>query len=266
MPIALGVHSPKLEQVRALRTKGGRRQAQRYAVEGSTMLGEALRSGLRPEALYATEAGYAALGLTAGDLQAPVYLVSERAMGRLSDLETPPGVLAILPVRLEPLHRLFEGGEPVVLLAGVADPGNAGTLLRTAEIFGLTRAIFARDGVEPHNPKAVRASMGAIFRAGVATADAPEVSGAAREHGYDLVAATREGVPLDEFSFPAKVVLAIGSERHGVAGWLPRWDAAVAIPHVGSGESLNAAVAGGIVFYVFAQQFKASSLARRPPS
>ncbi|MFY9780501.1 MAG: RNA methyltransferase [Candidatus Baltobacteraceae bacterium] len=255
MPIPLGAHSPKLEAVRALRTKAGRRREERYAVEGPTMLGEALRSGLQPEAVYATEAGYAALGALPGRLKGPVFLVPERAMGRLSELETPPGVLAVLPVALRPLAELLASGEPLVLLAGVADPGNAGTLLRAAEIFGLTRAVFGCDGVEPHNPKVVRASMGALFRTQLSTARPAELVDAAAQAGYSVVATARSGTPLASFRFSRRTILAIGNERRGVAGWLPRWDAAVAIEQPGEGESLNAAVAGGIVFYAFSQQF-----------
>ncbi len=251
----LGAHSPRIDAVRALRTKAGRRKEGRYAVEGPTMLAEALQSGLQPEAVYTTEAGYAALEPLASRLEADVYLVPERAMARISDLETPPGVLAVLPLGLRPLASLLASGEPLVLLAGVADPGNAGTLLRTAEIFGLTRAVFALDGVEPHNPKAVRASMGAIFRTAVATAAPAELLAAAGAAEYSVVATAREGTPLEEFLFSRRTVLAIGNERRGVAGWLPRWDAAVAIQQRGAGESLNAAVAGGIVFYVYSQRF-----------
>jgi TrmH family RNA methyltransferase len=253
MPTPLGAHSPKLETVRTLRTKAGRRREGRYAVEGPTMIGEAMRSGLQPESVYATEAGYAALGPLAGRLEGELYLIPERAMGRLSELDTPPGVLAVLPVALQPLPVLLSGGAPVALLAGVADPGNAGTLLRTAEIFGVTRAVFATDGVEPYNPKVVRASMGAIFRMALATATPSELLEAAGRAGYSVVATAQGGTPLEAFTFPRRTVLAIGNERRGVSGWLPRWDATVTIEQRGDGESLNAAVAGGIVFYVFSQ-------------
>jgi TrmH family RNA methyltransferase len=254
MPTSLGAHSPKLERVRTLRTKAGRRNEGRYAVEGPTMLDEVLRSGLRPESVYATEAGYAALGPLASRLDTELYLIPDRAMGRLSDLETPPGVLAILPLAFTPLSGLLGAGEPVALLAGVADPGNAGTLLRTAEIFGVTRAIFAQDGVEPYNPKVVRASMGAIFRMQLATSGPGELLEGSGRAGYAVVATARGGTPIEAFPFSRRTILAIGNERRGVAGWLPRWDATVSIEQQGDGESLNAAVAGGIVFYVFSQR------------
>jgi TrmH family RNA methyltransferase len=250
MPTPLGAHSPRLDAVRELRTKRGRRDQGRFAVEGTTLLGEAVASGRVPEAVFATESALAGLPST-GD--APVFVVPDRAMARLSELQTPPGIVAVFPLTLTSLEALLQGGEPAVLLAGVADPGNAGTLLRSAEIFGIERAIFGRDGVEPFNPKVVRATMGAIFRTAIALAEPHELLAATRRHGYEVVAATSEGEPLPEFHFPARPLLAIGNERRGVSGWLPDWDLEVAIPQRGRGESLNAAVAGGIILYAYSQ-------------
>ena len=254
MSTILGAHSPKLDAVRALRTKAGRAERGRYAIEGATMLAEALAAGTIPESLFVTDRGAALLPTETRAAYADrTFFVPERAMARLSELEAPPGVLAVLPLALEPVAGLLDGS-PAVILAGVSDPGNAGTLLRSAEIFGITRAVFTRDSVEPHNPKVVRATMGALFRMRIATAEGAELVAAARDAGYAIVAAARGGDPLPGFAFPEKALLAIGNERHGVAGSLPAWDRTVSIPQPGGGESLNAAVAGGIIFYAFSQQ------------
>lgn len=249
----LGAHSPKLDSVRDLRTKRGRREQGLFAVEGPTMLAEALAAGLAPQAVYATDACLESLADRAR-FEDVLFRVPERAMARLSDLESPPGILAVLPIALAGLEDLLERGRPVVALAGVADPGNAGTLLRSAEIFGFAGAIFAADAVEPHNPKVVRASMGAIFRLEVAVAEPAGLLEVAGRHGYMVIAASREGEPLPGFRFPARAVIAIGHERRGVAAWLPRHDRSVSIPQSGQGESLNAAIAGSIILYAFSQQ------------
>jgi TrmH family RNA methyltransferase len=258
MPIALGAHSPKLDPVRALRSKEGRKEQQRYAIEGPTLLREALAGGRRPEAVYATEEAWAGFLRAEPEPDIPVYIVPERALAKLSELETPPGILAVLPLGLEPVSGLFADPGPAVLLAGIADPGNAGTLLRSAEIFGISKAIFGRGSVEPHNPKVVRATMGALFRMRVAVAAPEELLEAARAGHFTVVAASREGLPLDGFHFPERVVVAVGNERSGVRGWLPRWDLGVAIPQPGGGESLNAAVAGSIIFYELSKRFRDS--------
>jgi TrmH family RNA methyltransferase len=255
MSTILGAHSPKLDAVRALRTKAGRAEQRRFAVEGPTMLGEAEAARLAPESIYVTERGEAMLEERQRAAWADrTFVVPDKAMARISDLETPPGILAVLPLRLESAAALLDGGA-VVALAGVSDPGNAGTLLRAAEIFGIAAAVFVGDAVEPHNPKAVRATMGAIFRMRIAIADGPSLTAAARAAGYDIVAAGREGEPLPGFAFADRTVIAVGNERHGVRDALPAWDRTVTIPQPGGGESLNAAVAGGIIFYAFSQRF-----------
>lgn len=259
MTIALGAHSPKLDPVRALRSKEGRRDQQRFAIEGPTLLREALAGGRKPEAVYATSDAWSDFCRTGPDPEVPVFIVPERALAKLSDLETPPGILAVLPLGLEPIASLFEDGGPAVLLAGVADPGNAGTLLRSAEIFGIPKAIFGRGSVEPHNPKVVRATMGALFRMRVSIAGPDEFLEAAHASHFVVVAASRQGLPLDTFRFPERVVVAVGNERRGVRGWLPRWDLGVAIPQPGSGESLNAAIAGSIILYELSKRFRDSS-------
>jgi TrmH family RNA methyltransferase len=256
MPQTLGAHSPKLDAVRALKTKAGRREQGRFAVEGPTMLAEALRSGSSPGAVYTTAAAADAAGpLLAGlgdDVE--VFLIPDRAMDRLSDLETAPGILAVFRTSLVEPARLLATGGILLLLAGLGDPGNAGTLLRSAEIFGFSGILFGDDGVEPYNPKVVRASMGAIFRVPLGVAGPADLSAAARQAGYELVATGEGGTPLPDFRFSARSIVAVGNERRGVAGWLPSWDRTVTIPQRGAGESLNAAVAGSIVAYVASNQ------------
>jgi RNA methyltransferase, TrmH family len=263
----LGLHSPLLQTVRDLRTKAGRREQGRFAIEGPTLLAEALGAGLRPLAVYVTAAGQAALPASA-DLDDVLFTVPDRAMARLSDLESPPGILAVFPLQRTTLDDVLADGAPGIVLAGVADPGNAGTLLRSAEIFGFSGAVFLGDAVEPYNPKVVRASMGAMFRLRVALATPAELAAAARRAGYTIVAAASDGEPLPAFDFSPRSLIAIGHERHGVTPYLPLVDRTVAIPQRGGGESLNAAVAGSIIFYAFSQRLGAGVTApetRRNP-
>ena len=252
MPTVLGDHSPRLAEVRALANRRGRSEQRRFAFEGPTMLAEARRSGLEPEAVYATQAGFTSYAEVLAPLSAPVFLIGDRAMARISAVDTPSGLLAVTPAKLAPLDSLLASGDPVLLLAGVGDPGNAGTLLRSAEAFGIGRTIFGSGAVDPYNPKVVRGSMGSIFRMKLAVDEPGEVVRAARKYGYALIASGRDGSELRGFKFAQRSIIAIGSERHGVAAWLPESDATVAIPQAGPVESLNAAVAGSIVLYEFA--------------
>jgi TrmH family RNA methyltransferase len=253
----LGLHAPAIEQARALLQKRGRRDQGRYTVEGPTMLAEAIGAGLEPLDVFATEQKLSQatelLGRRFGDR---LWVVPDRAMARLSDLETPPGIVAVFSIALTGPETMLAAGEPVAVLAGVADPGNAGTLLRTAEIFGIGSALFVGEAVEPHNPKVVRATMGALFRMRVGVCGGAELVAAAAQAGYTIVATARSGQALPDYRFPQRALIAIGNERHGVSVALPHYDEEIAIPHAGLGESLNASVAGGIIFYTFSQQTK----------
>lgn len=252
MVSALGAHSPKLDAVRDLLTRRGRRGQGRFAFEGPTLLAEALRSGLGIEAIYASDTAYDALEPRLREaLDCPVYVVAPKSLRRISDLETPPGIVAVAPTRLLPVEDFLKGAKAVLLLAGVADPGNAGTLVRSAEIFGVGSILFAEGGVEPYNPKVVRGAMGAIFRERLAMVEPASAVDLAHRFGFRVVAAERNGVPLHEYPFSERSMLVVGNERHGMGTIL--WDDAVAIPQSGIGESLNAAVAGSIVLYEFAR-------------
>jgi TrmH family RNA methyltransferase len=250
VPTELSAHNPRIARVHELRTARGRREARAFTAEGPTLLAEAERSGLRPRELYGTAAGlrsaaaerYEAAGI-------PVYQVAERAFARLTDLETPTGVLGVFELpEPDPAAVLTRPGV-VLLLAGVGDPGNAGTLVRSAEAFGGAGVLFGRGGVDPFGPKCVRAAMGSLFRLPVATVDASSLLALAEANGRPVIATDLEGEDLRATGIPANAIVAIGNERHGVRDWLPRWDRAVRIPQIGRAESLNAAVAGSIVLY-----------------
>ncbi len=250
MPTELSPHNPRLALVRELRTPRGRRAEGRFAAEGLTLLEEAGRSGLRPHEIYATAGGlerFDAARWEAGG--ATVYLVPDRVFARLSDLESPTGVLAVFELPGTTAAAVLAGDGPVVLLAGINDPGNAGTLLRSAEAFGAAGALFGRGGVDPFAPKVVRAAMGSIFRLPLAQVEPEELLAAAAAAGRPVIATDTEGEEIGAAGIPANAVLAIGNERRGVRDWLPRWDRAIRIRQRPATESLNAAVAGSIVLY-----------------
>ena len=250
MPTELSPHNPRIERVRDLRTPRGRRTERRFAAEGPTLLDEAARSGLRPREIYATEAGLRRFD--AGSYEAagiPVHLVSDRVFGRISDVETPTGVLAVFDLPERSVADVLAAAGPVLLLAGVGDPGNAGTLVRSAEAFGAAGVLFGRGGADPFAPKVVRAAMGSIFRLPVATVEPEELLAAAQASGRPVIATDRDGENLADAAIPRNAILAVGNERRGVRDWLPRWDRAVRIPQGEATESLNAAIAGSIVLY-----------------
>ena len=255
MPTALSPHNPRIERVRDLRKPQARRERGRFVLEGPTLLGEAHRSGLTLEELYGTEAALAANASLAAALEAggtAVFTLPERTLARLSDLETPPGLVAVARTPAGNLTAILARPGAILLLAGIADPGNAGTLLRSAEAFGAAGVLFGAGSVDAFAPKVVRGAMGSLFRLPVATVAAGELMEAAAATGRPIVAATLDGAPLSTTEIPANAVLAVGNERHGVTRFLPRWDLAVRIEQASAIESLNAAVAGSILLYCMA--------------
>lgn len=249
MPTSLGAHNARVEFARELLTKKGRREHGRFSFEGATLLAEALDAGIRIESIFATADAYeqnaAVRGAEARDI--PVYSIDERVMRRISGVESPAGVLAIAPVVLSRPAELLDEPGLVLALADLNDPGNAGTLLRTAEAFGVRRVIFGSRGAEPHLPKVVRAAMGAIFRMRIAVADPTDLNAVLA--GWEVTGLAARGEPLAGLSWHRKAVLAVGNERHGLEGWEGLCTRFAAIPMAGSAESLNAAVAGSIALY-----------------
>jgi RNA methyltransferase, TrmH family len=260
VPTPLSPHNPRIELVRELRAAKVRRERDRFVFEGPTLLAEALASRLAVEELYGTEAAltaHAALVATVETAGTPVYAVAERTLTRLSDVETPPGLVVVARPPRSDVASILDRPGAVLVLAGISDPGNAGTLLRSAEAFGAAGVLFGRGGVDPFAPKVVRAAMGSLFRLPVAAVTAAELLEAAVAAGRPIVAATLDGEALSGAALPANALLAVGNERHGVGAFLPRWDRAVRIEQAGSTESLNAAVAGSILLYVISMSCRA---------
>lgn len=254
MPTSLGAHNPKLAAVRELLAKKGRREHGRFAFEGPTLLDEALRANVAIDAVYATPGAYGRFEAArrAEDAGVPLYLVDERTLARISDLEAPPGIVSVAAQALRPAEELLREPGIVALFASISDPGNAGTLLRSAEAFGVDRVVFGTGGVEPYHPKVVRGAMGALFRVRLAVAAPDEFAAAAK--GWEVTGLDAAGEPLDGMPWPLRSVVAIGSERAGLGPWQPLCTRIAAIPMRGNAESLNAAVAGSIALYEACKQ------------
>ncbi len=249
MPSSIGAHSPRIAAVRELATAKGRRQQQRFAFEGPTLLAEAQRCAVPIRELYATQAAYDTWPF-ARELEArgtELFLVDERTAAKLSDVETPTGLVAVAPLALSAIDAILAEPGIVLVLAGLNDPGNAGTLLRSADAFGARGVVFGRLGVDPYHPKVVRAAMGSLFRLPLAVASPVDL--AAAIGGRPVMGLAGDGEPLKAAQIPADAILIVGHERTGLGAWEPLCTKRIAIPTHGRAESLNAAVAGSIALY-----------------
>ena len=168
----------------------------------------------------------------------------------IASTETSPGVISLVRPPVWTAANLVRGTALVVVLDGIQDPGNAGAIVRSAEAFGATGVLFLKGSASPYNPKTLRASAGSLFRMpmlhGVEAAAVMEL---VDEHGLELYAATSAGGhPLEQTNLGGGCALIIGSEAHGVRPELSAAARAISIRTAGV-ESLNAAVAAGVLLY-----------------
>ena len=175
-----------------------------------------------------------------------VAVVPDRLFEKLGSTESSQGVIALVRPPVWSVEQLFGARSLVVVLDGVQDPGNAGSIVRAAEAFGATGVVFLKGSVSPFNPKTLRASAGSLFR--VPFVPAGEIAPALRAHGLDIYAAVPGGSTLAQADLARPCALIVGSEARGVRAELRAAARTLSIPTVGV-ESLNAAVAAGILLY-----------------
>ncbi|MCR5658134.1 MAG: RNA methyltransferase [Bacteroidales bacterium] len=234
-----------IKQVASLRQQKFRKELGLFVVEGRKMVEELLHSRFETVGLYATEAFLAdnpSLSLTEAEI------ASEVQMQQMSGQDTPPGILAV--VRIPEQGDIKTSSRFVLALDGIANPGNMGTLIRTAEWFGISDVVCSNDCVELWNPKTVQATMGSLFRVKVWKTDLAAYLQKAKDEGKAVFGALLEGENLFQLKAKPEGIVVIGSESHGIRPEaLPYVTHPVTIPRGGGSatESLNAAVAGGII-------------------
>jgi TrmH family RNA methyltransferase len=186
--------------------------------------------------------------------------VDRRPIDSLSETKTSQGIVAVAGFvhhGLSEFARLLPKSGPVAVLVlpNLSDPGNAGTLIRSAEAFGASVVCFGPEAVEPYNDKVVRASMGSLFRVPIVRYETwVDFVKAARSVDLRIVAADAGGDDVRSVTLPQRTALVIGQERHGLAGIQRQdLDAIVALPQRAGVGSLNAGVAGSLVLYEFSR-------------
>ncbi|WP_448612914.1 TrmH family RNA methyltransferase [Modestobacter sp. URMC 112] len=261
MPDLLTERSGRVAAARKLTRRSGRDGAGAFLAEGRQAVSEALAEAERDPAavreVFVTEAAAAAhRDLLAGTV-VPVRLVTERAAASLSETVTPQGLVAVCALRDVPADALTaDPPRLAVALAELNDPGNAGTVLRTADACGAGAVVFGTGSADPYNGKVVRSSAGSLFHVDVVrSAPLAELVPAVQAAGVTVLAADGGGeVPLDraagEGLLAAPVLWLFGNEARGLdPGLAAAADARVSIPMRGRAESLNLSAAAAICLY-----------------
>jgi TrmH family RNA methyltransferase len=242
--------------VRNLHQRKGRRRRALTLAEGVRLVEEAVSAGVTIQGAIVTaalsdNARGAALLETLAARAVPTEEMGQREFAQLADTDTPQGIIAVIePPRWTLADLKPSRGAPVLVLDAVQDPGNVGTLLRTAFALGAAGAVLLKGTADLANPKVVRGAMGASFRLPAVAAEVPEFANwAGREHLTVWTAAT-DGTPLGRTPAPERLALVVGNEGAGVSDAVRALaQQHVAIPLARGAESLNVAVAAGILLY-----------------
>jgi TrmH family RNA methyltransferase len=237
-----------------VRRRSLRSSERAFVLEGAKVITEALDAGVGLEAVFAAPEAPPALLRRALDAGVRVHELQPGLIERVADTVTPQPVMAIAPWVDVPLAEVRDA-DFVVVCVDVRDPGNAGTVLRSAEAAGATAVVFCDGSVDVFNPKTVRASAGALFHVAVVNGGpAEDVLATLGEWGLQrLGTVSRDGAPYDEVDLTRKVAVVLGNEAHGLPDGLAL-DVPVTIPMAGSGESLNVGMAAAVVCFEVARQ------------
>jgi len=231
-------------------------------LEGGKLIREALTAGLRLRAAWFTVDAadnepniIDGLRLTG----CPFRPVNARVMKTLSDLDTPPGIVAAADQPLLPLKRPEESFKLIVALFGAQDPGNVGGVVRTADYFGADEVWMDNQSTDPYSPKALRGSMGAAFRLPIFRGDVAGRIARFKERGAVVWGSVAHGSAVDSLPQARRMILMIGSESSGLGeSELRLADRLVKIDGAERSESLNLGVAAGILI------FQALHIVKRP--
>lgn len=259
-----GRHNSLVKEVRQAFARAELTESGDCAIEGARIVEEAIRSGLRFKAVLFKQSAQNLAERLLPQIGSHVetLLLPDKIFDSAVPSETPQGVAALVRSRESKLDDLVERMHvgPVTIVAGLQDPGNLGTLLRSAEAFGSAGVVLAEGTVSPFNSKVIRASAGSIFRLPFVLAKAAggteNVLGKLRNQSIRLIAtSSHKGTAIHQAQLTGPLAILIGNEGAGLSrSLMAQVDELVAIPHSTYVESLNAGVAASILLYEAARQ------------
>lgn len=257
------LRNSKVKMVRSLKRKKGRTDEKAFLVEGFRASSEVIDSPCQIRLVFVEEETMQTDDRIQGLVEeishkAPVLITTSRVMESLSDTESPQGIVAAIEQPLEDIDQLLKRGRTTLLAAaGVSDPGNLGTIIRTTEAFDLQGLVSFPHTVDLFNPKTVRSTAGAIFHLPLAEVDSYEKGIRAMEAADFRLVGTKikGGLALHRSNLQGPQVLFAGNEARGLPENLEAsLDFTISIDMPGDMESLNVSVAMGIVMYEVSRQ------------
>lgn len=244
MEAITSLHNQKVSVWRSLAEKKGRDSVGEFLVEGTKMVEEALKSGFPVDAILLRQ-GFVPLFHLSEDI--PCFCLADHVFRSVCSAKNPQGIAAVIRIQ-----KLRSEGSRILAMDGLQDPGNVGTVIRTADAAGFDGILVSPDCADVYSPKVLRASMGSIFHIGIEFADSlPARLSEYRDKGFAVVSSQLDGQPFfsrDPLTDP--FILIVGNEGNGVSDEVKKIAThRYRLPMRGEAESLNVAVAAGIMMY-----------------
>ena len=235
-----------VKEIQALKQSKGRKERGIFAVEGNKLVEELLKSNFKVNNIFVTETWVEKNPVFAKKI-ADYEIVTSKQMEQISNFVTPPGIFATAMMPKYKIEPKDTDNQLVLLLDGINDPGNLGTIIRTADWFGIKKIVISEDTCDPWQPKVIQSTMGSIFRMQIVEIDVVKFL---KEVNTPVFGALMQGKNVYHTHINNKGVVIIGSESHGIReNVMPFVSCPINIPRAESSqtESLNASVAAGII-------------------
>ena len=235
-----------VKELQALRQTKGRKERGIFAVEGNKLVEELLKSNFKVNNIFVTETWVEKNPVFANKI-VDYEIVTSKQMEQISNFVTPPGIFATAMMPKYKIEPKDTDNQLVLLLDGINDPGNLGTIIRTADWFGIKKIVISEDTCDPWQPKVIQSTMGSIFRMQIVETDVVKFL---KEVNTPVFGALMQGKNVYHTHINNKGVVIIGSESHGIReNVMPFVSCPINIPRAESSqtESLNASVAAGII-------------------
>lgn len=245
--------NPVIKEIKSLQDKKGRKSIGAFLLEGFRLVEDAIDSGADIRYFVVSVSSFSkSLTILDKKPQARVIELPDDLFSRVSETMSPQGILAVVSIPADDLKDRLDEFKRVMVLENIQDPGNLGTIIRTADICGFHAVLLSKDSVDPYNPKVVRSTMGSLFRLPVLLMeDIYETLKDLQLRGIRVIAAhPREAAPCWKEDLADQIALVIGNEGNGLSDrLLDLADKRVMIPMEGRAESLNASTAASILLY-----------------
>jgi TrmH family RNA methyltransferase len=239
------ISNSELKYIQSFAHKKHWTQESVFIIEGPKLLEEAIKANCVIEKIYATKAWEGKLGQSAGDIEE----IDEIMLSRISQLQTPNQVVALVQKNKEAAPFSYQNKLSLVL-DGIQDPGNLGTIIRTADWFGIDQIVVSEDTAGWYNPKVIQSTMGSCFRVNLRSMDLETIlqANAKSKNKLPVYGALLNGKSMHEIKWEPSNFILIGNESKGIReNLMPFISHPISIPRTGEAESLNAAVATGII-------------------